>query len=114
MSIPISPVGLTGPASTSGPTRTAPSDLHRVASEFEAMLLRQLLHTAKMGNGAGSYGEMAVDALASGISDAGGIGLTRQLEAVLAGQLGVPGTEPSISHSSSGGDGRSGAGPDTP
>ena len=114
MSTPISPVGLTGPATTGGPARTAPSDLHRVASEFEAMLLRQLLHAAKMGSSAGSYGEMAVDALASGISDAGGIGLTRQLEDVLAGQLGVHGAEPAISRSSSGGDGRSGAGPDTP
>ena len=32
------------------------------------MLLRQLLHTAKMGGAAGSYGDMAVDALATGIS----------------------------------------------
>lgn len=120
MTNPINPsaaVGLSSPTAPTAPTgvaRAAESDLHRVASEFEAMLLRQLLHTAKMGGAAGSYGDMAVDALATGISQAGGIGLTRQLEAVLAGQIAHSETTPVISRSSSDGGGRSGAGPDTP
>jgi Rod binding domain-containing protein len=117
MSDAIRPVGPATAPETAAPTRAAPSDLHRVASEFEAMLLRQLLHTAKMGSAAGSYGDMAVDALATGISEAGGIGLTRQLEAVLAGQVGrlaAPAGEGAISRSSSGEGGRSGGGQDTP
>jgi Rod binding domain-containing protein len=117
MTNPINPtaaVGLPSPTAPTGGARAAESDLHRVATEFEAMLLRQLLHTAKMGGAAGSYGDMAVDALATGISQAGGIGLTRQLEAVLAGQIAHTGTAPVISRSSSDGGGRSGAGPDTP
>ena len=114
---PVGPAATTTTPATAATTRTAPSDLHRVASEFEAMLLRQLLHTAKMGSAAGSYGDMAVDALATGISEAGGIGLTRQLEAVLAGQMGhraAPVGEGAISRSSFGEDGRSGEGQDTP
>lgn len=117
MTNPINPsvaVGLASPTAPTDAARAPESDLHRVASEFEAMLLRQLLHTAKMGGAAGSYGDMAVDALATGISQAGGIGLTRQLEAVLAGQIAHSGTAPMISRSSSDGGGRSGAGPDTP
>jgi len=118
MSDAINPVGPTAtPASAATSPATAPSDLHRVASEFEAMLLRQLLHTAKMGSAAGSYGDMAVDALATGVSQAGGIGLTRQLEAVLAGQIGriaASGEDGAISRSSSAGGGRSDGGQDTP
>ena len=115
MTSPIAPVGAVAPvAPDGGPTRAAPSDLHRVASDFESLLLRQLLNAAKMGGGAGSYGDMAVDALATGISQAGGIGLIRQLEAVLAGPSGAAGGGSTISRSSSGGDGRSGGGPDTP
>lgn len=118
MSDAINPVGPTAtPASAATPHATTPSDLHRVASEFEAMLLRQLLHTAKMGSAAGSYGDMAVDALATGVSQAGGIGLTRQLEAVLAGQIGriaASGGDGAISRSSSVGGGRSDEGQDTP
>ena len=78
------------------------------------MLLRQLLHTSKMGGSAGGYADMAVDALATGISEAGGIGLTRQLEAVLAGQLSTREADPVISRSSSGEGGRSNTRPDTP
>jgi|GEM_PF-1347947 len=117
----IGAANVTGATTTAaGPARGVQSDLHRVASEFEAMLLRQLLHTSKMGGG-GSYGDMAVDALATGISDAGGIGLTRQLEAVLAGQMGAragaaPGAPgaPEISRSSSAEGGRSNTQTDTP
>lgn len=117
MSDAINSVGPMATPATAATPRTTPSDLHRVASEFEAMLLRQLLHTAKMGSAAGSYGDMAVDALATGVSQAGGIGLTRQLEAVLAGQIGhsvASDRDGAISRSSSGGDGRSAGGQDTP
>lgn len=119
----IGAANVTTAASATTAARGVQSDLHRVASEFEAMLLRQLLHTSKMGGG-GSYGDMAVDALATGISDAGGIGLTRQLESVLAGQMGAqagahpaapaaPPVAPEISRSSSGEGGRSNTQTDT-
>jgi Rod binding domain-containing protein len=102
MTVPIRPVG--GEAITlqagAAPARPAPpSDLQRVASEFEAMLLRQLLSSAKMG-GSGGYAEMAVDALASGITHAGGIGLARELETALGSQIRVREEAATISHSS--------------
>lgn len=81
-------------------------DLHDVAEQFEAMLLRQLLTAAKMG-GSGSYADMAVDALANGITEAGGVGLSRQLEATLGTQISAIRGTPSISHSSPEDDGRS-------
>lgn len=102
MTMPIRPVGgeamaLRADAAATRPT--PPSDLQRVASEFEAMLLRQLLSAAKMGGG-GGYAEMAVDALASGITHAGGIGLARELEAALGSQITVRDEAQAISHSS--------------
>ena len=60
--------------------------LHKVAKEFETMLVHQLLDAAKIageGQGAG-YGSMAVDALANGVSQAGGLGIAQQIETALA------------------------------
>jgi Rod binding domain-containing protein len=63
----------------------AASDLHRVAKEFEAIMVHELLQAANVaGGGQGSYKGMAVDAFANGISQAGGLGLARQLEDALA------------------------------
>lgn len=110
MTTPIMPAGLAVGAGALNPAPTAasrPSDLHRVATEFEAMLLRQLLSASKMGSGAGGYSDMAVDALANGINQAGGVGLAQQIERVLQGQLGHQVTAPTISHSSFAGSGRS-------
>lgn len=110
MTIPILPVGVAAGAGAQGATSARgaqQSDLHRVATEFEAMLLRQLLSASKMGEGAGGYSDMAVDSLANGINQAGGVGLAQQIERVLQGQLGPHGAAPSISHSSLGERGRS-------
>lgn len=91
------------------PHPAAPSDLHRVAAEFEALMLRQLLHTAHVAGNAGPYGDMAVDSLASGISQAGGIGLTAQIEAMLSqGHAAGEATPSTILHSSSEQTGRTG------
>jgi Rod binding domain-containing protein len=59
--------------------------LHKVAKEFETLLVHQLLEAAKVGgeSASGGYMGMAVDAMASGVSDAGGLGLTREIEAAL-------------------------------
>jgi hypothetical protein len=78
-----------------------------VATEFESMLLRQLLTTAKMGGGIGGYADMAIDAMASGISQAGGVGLARQIETLLGGRNDAPEEPLSLSHSSFELDGRS-------
>ena len=111
MTNPITSAGALNPMVSARPGTANPeaADLHRVAAEFEAMLLRQLLSASKVGSDAGGYSEMAVDALATGISQAGGIGLTRHLEAALGGQT-MPGTgDGLISRSSSVEVGRSGA-----
>src|SRR3954463_9426913 len=61
------------------------ANLHKAASEFESMLVRQLLTAAHMGgNKQDAYSGMAVDALASGIERGGGLGLTRQIEDAIA------------------------------
>jgi Rod binding domain-containing protein len=61
--------------------------VRKVAAEFEAILVRQLLASAKIGGGgsSGGYGDMAVDALATGITQSGGLGLARILENAIAG-----------------------------
>lgn len=110
MTVPVLPAGALAPsnvASTTPAGPTPPSDLHRVAAEFEAMLLRQLLGAAKMGSGAAGYGDMAVDALANGINQAGGVGLARQIETVLQNQIGAHEPVASLSHSSFDASGRS-------
>jgi Rod binding domain-containing protein len=63
--------------------------LRHAASEFEGILVKQLLKAAKLGasNGeekANGYADMAVDALASGIQRAGGLGLARRIEEALS------------------------------
>ncbi len=66
----------------------AGSAVRKVAKEFETLLVHQLLDAAKIaGSGTGTSGGymgMAVDALASGVSDAGGLGLSKQIEAALS------------------------------
>jgi len=66
-------------------TQASKENLKRVAREFESILVHQLLDAAKVGGeGAQSgYGAMATDALSSGVSQAGGLGLARQVEEAL-------------------------------
>ncbi len=72
------------PSATSSAPR--PSDakenpaLDRACKEFEAVFLRQLLEVSKVGKQAGSgYGSMIVDALATSVNDAGGLGLAERI-----------------------------------
>ena len=63
--------------------------LAHVAKEFEAVMLRQLLAANKIAGKSSEtgYGSMAVDGLASGIVNGGGLGLARQLQESLARAL---------------------------
>lgn len=110
MTTPINPM-TAALAQTATTTPAAPNsaqrDLHKVATEFEAMLLRQLLGAAKVGGG-GSYADMAVESLSDGLSRTGGIGLAREIEAALAAQVRMH--EGALSHSSEGQSGRSSSG----
>lgn len=88
MSANVAPV--TGPHAPPPATHDKRADkLRHAASEFEGILVKQLLKAAKLGspNGeekANGYADMAVDALASGIERAGGLGLARRIEESLS------------------------------
>ncbi len=62
------------------------ANLHKVAEEFETLMVHQLLEAAKLGGEEkdSGYKGMVVDAAASGISKGGGLGLARQIEEALA------------------------------
>jgi len=71
------------------PTHDARADkLRHAATEFETILVKQLLKAAKIGSSGGAggeekangYADMAVDALASAIEKGGGLGLARRIE----------------------------------
>ncbi len=67
--------------------KAAGEQLSRVCDDFEGVLLRQLLTVAKVGDQAGSgYGPMIVDALATSITQAGGLGLAKQIQIALDAQ----------------------------
>lgn len=73
-------------------TATADPRIAHVAAQFEEVFVRQLLTAAKIGGGkdeGGGYGAMAVDALASGISEGGGLGIAKQIEAALSHSAGL-------------------------
>ncbi len=60
---------------------TKKAAIAHAAKEFEALMLKQLLTSAQvLGKEKGGYTGMALDALATGITDGGGIGLARKLE----------------------------------
>lgn len=50
-----------------------------VASEFEAILVRQLLSTTKMGGKENMYSDMTVDALAKAVTAGKGLGLASRI-----------------------------------
>jgi Rod binding domain-containing protein len=62
------------------------ANLHKVAKEFETVMVHQLLEAAKLGGEEkdSGYKGMVVDAAASGISEGGGLGLAKQIEDALA------------------------------
>ncbi|MEO7110046.1 MAG: hypothetical protein ABI183_06385, partial [Polyangiaceae bacterium] len=63
----------------------------RVAAQFEEVFVRQLLSAAKMGGDnkeGGGYGAMTIDALATGVSQGGGLGIAQQIEAAMSRSAG--------------------------
>ena len=70
------------------PADKASRAIHKQAVELEGVFLRKLIEESKVGQSTGSsgssgYGSMAVDALATAIGDAGGLGLSRMIEEAL-------------------------------
>jgi Rod binding domain-containing protein len=57
-----------------------------VAQQFEEVFVRQLLSSAKMGgeNDGGGYSAMTIDALATGVSKGGGLGIAKSIEMALS------------------------------
>jgi Rod binding domain-containing protein len=76
-----SPISASGTREPSSPAAKKEAQIAKVAKEFEAVLVRQVLTAAKAAGEASSsqYGGMAIDALADGIMHGGGLGLARSL-----------------------------------
>lgn len=84
---------MTTAVGTVSPVATATTDpahenrkvTSKVAREFEEVFLHQILQSSHvLGKGDSSgYAGMALDALASGLSQAGGVGLARTLQSVI-------------------------------
>ena len=88
MITPITPVAVTNVQQetlAARPTESHNTALRHAAQQFEAVFVRQLLTIAKVSGGsqAGGYNDMAIEALATGITCAGGLGLARQIEHAL-------------------------------
>ena len=67
-----------------GAARPDAAAIHKVAKEFEKLMIHQLLEAAKVGGSEPSaYSGSIVDALTDGVSSGGGLGLAKQLENVL-------------------------------
>lgn len=84
MSSPVAPLATqTPPQATDADRRVA--KLHHAAQAFESILVKQMLTEAKVaGEKASGYTDMAVDALATGVEKAGGLGLARRIEESLS------------------------------
>jgi Rod binding domain-containing protein len=81
-----SPLSTVSPTPAVGTTSRAEENpaLDRVCKDFEAVFLRQLLEVSKVGQQAGAgYGSMVVDALATSVNDAGGLGLAERIRQAL-------------------------------
>lgn len=78
---PSSATSATGQASKAGgpPKKDKTKEIRDAADAFEAILLRQMLASAKVA-GKGSYSDMGTEALAGAVSKAGGLGLGRAIE----------------------------------
>lgn len=60
-------------------------DADKVGREFEAILVRQMLSSTHVAGKEGGYADMGVEALATSIGAAGGLGLGRAIADTLAG-----------------------------
>lgn len=78
---PLSPHAALQPASDANKNA---AKLRHAATEFESILVKQLLKAAKLGGGEGDkgngYADMTVDALASAVERGGGLGLAHRIE----------------------------------
>jgi flagellar protein FlgJ len=88
------PAGAQNLAENTGPGRD-PAAIKKAASQFEAIILRQLLAPSiepimsggsgeSQDSAAGVYGYMLTDTLATSLAQGGGLGLARMLEKQLA------------------------------
>jgi len=67
------------------------ADIKQAAAAFEAILVRQMLASAKVA-GKGNYADMGVEALSTAVTQGGGLGLGRAIEhAIGAEQHSAPG-----------------------
>ncbi|MGA2450003.1 MAG: hypothetical protein ABTD50_15090 [Polyangiaceae bacterium] len=90
MSTPISPVTL-GVATTPSASNERAVKLHKAASEFESLLVKQMLKQSNISgeDKANGYADMAVDAMASAVEKGGGLGLVRSIEAAIRPRAGL-------------------------
>jgi hypothetical protein len=72
---------------------TKDEEIAKVGAEFEAILVRQLLAQTKVA-GKGGYADMAVESLATSISSAGGLGMSRAIRDALSRTHMAPHPEP--------------------
>jgi Rod binding domain-containing protein len=92
MTAPISPVGAPRAAPVAPPDERT-EKLRRVARDFESLLVKQLLTAAKVGGAAaakGGYGDMAIEALATGIEKGGGLGFGDRIAEALGAARRTP------------------------
>ncbi len=68
---------------SSSETKTK-EDAAKVGREFEAIFVRQMLSNTKVAGKGGGYADMAVEALATSITAAGGLGMGRAIEQALS------------------------------
>ncbi len=63
------------------------TELDRLSRDFEGVFVRQLLSAARFGEGGagkgGGFGAMVVDAMATAVSEGGGIGLAQRISEAL-------------------------------
>jgi Rod binding domain-containing protein len=71
-------------------SHSQPSALTRAAKEFEAVFVKELLREAHMGDQAGAYADMGVDAMAMAVEAAGGLGLASTIEHSVTGPPAPP------------------------
>lgn len=61
------------------------ADIKQAAAAFEAILVRQMLGSAKVA-GKGNYSDMGVEALSTAVSQGGGLGLGRAIEQAIGAE----------------------------
>jgi Rod binding domain-containing protein len=84
MSSPVAPVA-PRVANTPSASDARAVKLRKAASEFESLLVKQMLKESKIAGDekANGYADMAVDAMASAVEKGGGFGLIRCIEAAI-------------------------------